>query len=109
MKNRLCFFQLVVAEHAFCIDVSTFDRDRNCHMKQEGWPELVPTLLPMLDSQGVVAHGSLATFILVCEDHSDAFCKQNHVSTRVCEFMHTCVLVFVCSKHGGAFASMDIL
>jgi hypothetical protein len=32
----------------------------------------------MLDSQSVAAHGSLATFILVCEDH--AFDKQDHVS-----------------------------
>lgn len=41
--------------------------------------ECVPILLPMLDSEGVDAHGSLQTCILVCEDHNDSFCQQQHV------------------------------
>ena len=52
-------------------------------------------MLPMLDNQGVVSHGSLATFILVCEDHADSFCKQIHVGlfTYVYIYMYICIYI----------------
>uniref|UniRef100_A0A6U4NCF6 Importin N-terminal domain-containing protein n=1 Tax=Hemiselmis andersenii TaxID=464988 RepID=A0A6U4NCF6_HEMAN len=48
----------------------------------DAWPELIPGIIAKLDAQGTGgSQGAMAAMILVCEDHNNALCSQQHADT----------------------------
>eukprot|EP00283_Hemiselmis_rufescens_P009990 CAMPEP_0173429772 /NCGR_PEP_ID=MMETSP1357-20121228/8387_1 /TAXON_ID=77926 /ORGANISM="Hemiselmis rufescens, Strain PCC563" /LENGTH=894 /DNA_ID=CAMNT_0014394007 /DNA_START=35 /DNA_END=2716 /DNA_ORIENTATION=+ len=48
----------------------------------DAWPELIPGVVAKLEAQGSGgSQGALAALILLCEDHNNALCSQQHADT----------------------------